>query len=262
MPIRLFENKNGRLIEVQNKALEASSGLWKRIVQTDIDHDGDVDYVVGNAGLNLFWHASADEPLNLYYSDFNNDGRIDPVICNYNQGRSYPVASRDEMLLQMNSLRKKYTDYATYAKATVEDIVGVEGLKRARKYEVNTLQSSVLENLGQGQFKLWPLPQAAQVSCVTGILVGDFNGDTQDDIALAGNFYPFRTEYGPSDAGKGLLLVGNGKGAFEPMGWEQTGFYAAGDVRNMNLLDESRIIAVRNNGSAILFQCESKLHSN
>lgn len=257
MPIRLFENKMGKLIEVHNNELENSSGLWNRIASADIDQDGDIDYVIGNAGTNLPWHATAQEPLTLYYGDFNGDGRIDPLICNYTQGKSFPAASRDELLLQMNSLKKKYTDYSSYANASIGDIIGEEQMKASKKYEVNTLQSSILENKGNGNFKLKPLSMAAQVSSVRGILIDDFNGDGSADILLAGNFYPYRTQYGPSDASKGLLLAGNGKGVFLPVGWKTTGFYATGDIRNMLLLRTepgNRIVAARNNESVLVFE--------
>jgi enediyne biosynthesis protein E4 len=262
MPIRLFENKMGKLVEVHQPELEGSSGLWNRIVSADLDNDGDLDYVIGNAGTNLPWHAAMQEPLTLYYGDFNGDGRIDPIICNYNQGKIFPVASRDEMLLQMNSLKKKYTTYSSYANASIEDIIDAEQVKTSKKYQVNTLQSSILENIGKGNFKLKPLPIAAQVSSVRGILMGDFNGDGSTDILLAGNFYPYRTQYGPCDASKGLLLQGKGKGNFLPISWEDTGFFANGDVRNMVLLNaksnKRTIVAARNNESVLVFETERK----
>jgi enediyne biosynthesis protein E4 len=258
MPIRLFENKMGKLVEVVSNELQNSSGLWNRVAAADVDHDGDIDYVIGNAGINLPWYASMQEPLTLYYGDFNGDGRIDPIICHYNQGKSFPVASRDELLLQMNSLRKKYTSYSSYAEATIEDVLGVEQAKSAKKCQVNTLQSCILENVGKDNFKLKPLPMDAQVSSVRGILIEDFNGDNLLDMLLAGNFYPFRTQYGPSDASKGLLLTGNGNGSFSTVGWEESGFYCPGDVRNMVLLNSTSkkrsIIVGKNNGSTLVVE--------
>ncbi len=260
MPIRLFENKMGKLTEVRNSELENATGLWNRVAAVDFDLDGDLDYIVGNAGVNLPWHASMLKPLTLYVSDFNSDGRLDPIICNFIQGKSFPVASRDEMLLQMNSLRKKYTDYGSYALASLEDMVGLEQVKGSKKYQINTLQSSMLENLGNGNFKLQPLPVEAQVSSVRGILVEDFNGDGVEDILLAGNFFSFRTQYGPCDASKGLMLKGIGKGNFVPISWERTGFYASGDIRNMQLLQEKsgkrHVVVARNNDSVLVFKLE------
>jgi hypothetical protein len=257
MSIHLFENKGGKLNEVQRKELKESSGLWSRIAAADLDDDGDLDFVIGNAGANLPWHATVNEPVTLYLNDFNRDGKDDPIICNYVQGKSYPVASRDELVLQMNYLRKKYNTYSSFAKASLEDMVGPELMNASRKFSINTLQSSILENLGNGHFKLKALPATAQVSSVRGILIDDFNGDNRADILLAGNFYPFRTQYGPSDAGKGLLLQGK-KDGFTPIGWEDTGFCADGDIRNLVLLktrsNKQFIVAARNNERVVVFQ--------
>jgi hypothetical protein len=251
MPVRLFENQKGKLTEVKNASLEKTSGLWNRIASSDLDGDGDLDYVLGNAGSNLPWKISETKPLTLYYHDFNDDERVDPVICYSSEGKQYPVASRDEMLLQINSLRKKFTTYSEYAGAAIEDIFDKEALEASQKLKVQTVHSSTLENLGGGNFKISPLPLQAQVSSVNGILTEDFNHDGFIDILLSGNFYPYRTQFGRSDAGIGLLLQGNGKGKWEPVPWEQSGFLATGDVRNMVLVngkaDQKFIVIARNN---------------
>jgi hypothetical protein len=256
MPVRLFENQKGKLTEVRNPSLENTWGLWNRIASFDFDLDGDIDYVLGNSGSNLPWKISETQPLTLYYSDFNDDRRMDPVICYSSQGKKYPVASRDEMLIQINSLRKKFTSYSLYANATIDDIFDKEVLTKAKELKVQTVQSSVLENLGSRAFRVSPLPLLAQISSVNGILTDDFNQDGFTDILLAGNFYPYRTQYGRSDSSLGLLLLGNGKGKFDPMSWDQSGFLAAGDVRNMILVNgESKqkfILLARNNDKMTL----------
>jgi enediyne biosynthesis protein E4 len=261
MSIKLFENKKGKLELLQNAEFEKSAGLWNRIASADIDKDGDIDYVIGNAGTNLPWHASVDQPLTLYYGDFNNDKRIDPILCNFYQGKNYPVASRDELLMQMNSLRKKYETYSSYAKATAEDVIEPKIINGAKKYQVNTLASSVLENLGNGNFKVYALPLEAQVSSVRGILIDDFNHDNITDILLAGNFYSYRTQYGPSDAGKGLLLTGEGNGKFKSVGWESSGFFTTGDIRNMirlNSASNQYVLTARNGDAVSLFELNTK----
>jgi enediyne biosynthesis protein E4 len=59
------------LSELKDQSLENSSGFWNRVASLDFDDDGDLDYVVGNAGRNLPWKVSAENPLTLYYDDFN-----------------------------------------------------------------------------------------------------------------------------------------------------------------------------------------------
>lgn len=251
MPVRLFENQQGKLVEVKDPALQDTHGLWNRIASFDFDSDGDMDYVLGNAGTNLPWNVSKKNPLLLYYSDFNDDGRIDPIMCYSSEGKEYPVASRDEMLLQLTSLRKKFTRYALYADAAIEDIFEKTTLDASQKLKIQTVQSSLLENLGEGRFRLTQLPLEAQISCVSGILTGDFNEDGFIDILLSGNFYPNRTEYGRNDASLGLMLAGDGKGKFKTVSWNESGFFAPGDVRNMVLMNGEAgrkfILLARNN---------------
>ena len=63
----------------------------------DMDGDGDMDLIAGNWGLNSAIKVSKTEPATMFYNDFDNNGSVDPLICYYIQGKSYPMASRDEM---------------------------------------------------------------------------------------------------------------------------------------------------------------------
>lgn len=264
MPVRMFRNAQGKFHEVQSPELKNSTGLWRRIVPADIDNDGDIDFVLGNAGSNLPWKASALEPLALVYGDFNGDSRLDPIMTSFSAGKQYPVASRDEMLLQMTSLRKKFKNYNTYAQATVEDILDSALLRKAEKLNVQNLNSSILVNVGNGNFKLESLPLAAQISSVAAILVSDFDENGTTDLLLAGNFFPYRTQYGPSDASNGLLLSGDGKGKFVPVSFSESGFCARGDVRGMVALrgDGRTIIAVARNSDSVSVYEYSKKNNN
>jgi hypothetical protein len=256
MPVRLFENQKGKLIEVYDSSLNNSHGLWTKISATDYDNDGDIDFILGNAGSNLPWRISETEPLVLYPVDLDGDGAIDPIICYTYQGVEYPIASRDDLLHQISSLRKNFTSYSQYANATSEDILG--SLKIQNRLEVKITKSSILENLGNGSFKLSPLPLMAQISCTNGIVSRDFNHDGFIDILLAGNFYSYRTEYGRNDSSIGLLLLGNGKGNFKPVPWSESGFFAGGDIRNMTILtgaeDKMYILLARNNDRMSLIE--------
>ena len=262
MRVRMFENQKGKLVELKNEALQSASGLWGRIAPGDLDGDGDTDYVLGNVGQNLPWSISVTEPLSLYYDDFNDDGKLDPLLF-YTKQKQFPLASRDELLQQLPSLKKIFTTYASYGNATLDDILGSKQITESNKLLVNQVQSCILENLGNSNFKLSPLPLQAQVSPVKGILIDDYNQDGFNDILIAGNFYGFQSQYGPCDAGKGLLLTGSGNGSFNPVSWDKTGFYSPGDIRNMKRLKgqagNDYIIQVRNNGAPSVFKIKPKL---
>ena len=255
MPVKLFVNKQGRFSDVSQAAgLSATGGLWQKIIADDIDGDGDTDFVLGNLAPNTQFKASVQEPMCMYINDFNMDGVMDPIICYYIQGKSYPYPSRDELLDQIVMLRKKYVHYSDYANTTIEDIFPPEVLKKSKVLQVQQLRNVVLINDGKEHFSMRELPVQAQFSAVFGILSGDFDHDGKKDLVLGGNFYPFRVQLGREDASKGLFLKGDGKGAFTALDYQASGLLIDGDVRDLVMVSnpgkQPLIIAAKSNGAA------------
>src|SRR6185295_2462265 len=80
MPITFIKNQKGQLTASSPVVIEHSLGWWNSITAGDFDEDGDIDYIIGNLGLNTRIKASAAEPLYIYAKDFNKDCRIDSVM--------------------------------------------------------------------------------------------------------------------------------------------------------------------------------------
>lgn len=254
MPVKLFINKQGQLSDASDAAgLSASGGLWQKIVADDVDSDGDTDFIIGNLAPNTQFKASVQQPMSMYVKDFDGDGVVDPIICYYIQGKSYPYPSRDELLEQMVMLRKRYVHYSDYANTTIGDLFPPDALQKSKVYYVQQLHNIILVNEGGARFSVRELPVQAQFSALFGILPGDYDNDGKKDLLLSGNFYPFRVQLGREDASKGLLLKGNGKGSFSPLGYQSTGLLIEGDVRDMisvtNARKEKLIIVAKSNGS-------------
>ncbi|MEX2592164.1 MAG: VCBS repeat-containing protein [Anditalea sp.] len=235
MPVRIFINYEGVLKEETTRyGLSDTGGLWTKIFPFDYDNDGDVDFVLGNLAPNTQFKASKDRPMEIYTKDFDNNGVADPIITYFNKGSSYPYASRDELLEQMPSLKSKFTSYATYANATLEDILSSDQLEDVDSQKVHMLENSVLTNNGEEKFNISSLPRQAQFSAIFGMVPEDNNQDGKYDLLLAGNFYPFRVQLGRQDASIGLLLKWDNKeNNFIPIPYQESGLMIPGDVRDM-----------------------------
>ena len=231
MPITILENTQGKLDKIQAPGLEKSHGWWYSIAGEDFDQDGDIDFVAGNLGLNYKYRATADEPFQVHAHDFDQNGSLDIVLGYFNDGELYPLRGRQCSSEQMPTLKKKFPSYTSFAKSSLQEVYGSEALAAAYHAEVYTFASAYIENLGQGQFKIHPLPSMAQLSAVNDLVVDDFDGDGNQDVLLAGNMFHSEVETARNDASLGLLLLGDGKGAFNAVPPGKSGFLAPGDVK-------------------------------
>lgn len=234
MPLRFFANQQGKLQEVTaSTGLTNTEGWWNSLSSGDFDQDGDIDYVAGNLGLNTRYKASAAEPVSLYTKDFDQNGEIDPVLSYYIQGKEYPAAPRDALIDQIVSMRRRFPLYEVYGKATISDVISEQELENAYVLKSKTMQSSYIENLGNGKFRLHALPLRAQFAPVYGTTTQDFNGDGHLDLMMVGNSYAADVQDGWYDAGIGVLLLGNGQGGFTPASLQESGFFVDADAKAM-----------------------------
>ncbi len=234
MGITVFQNMNGKLIEQKMASLEKSEGWWTTIKQIDIDADGDMDYLVGNAGLNSRIKASSSEPIELYTSDYNNDGKLDPILCYYIQGKSYPMHSRNELLKQITQLRKKFPSFKSYSDATIDDIIGSKLRENSFKLSAYIKESCWIENV-KGELILKKLPDLVQFSYVNAFISSDFDGDSTQDVIAAGNFYPLKPQIGMNDGSMGTFLK-FANNTFTAKDGIISPLWLYGDIRDMALL--------------------------
>ncbi|MDN3655562.1 VCBS repeat-containing protein [Ferruginibacter paludis] len=264
MPVMLFNNNKGNLEDISlASGLKNLNGMWSALTATDIDGDGDVDFLLGNCGYNdQFSKTSKEQPLQLYVNDFDDNGTLDPVMCYYIQGKSYPMASRDELLDQVSPLKKKYIKYKDYADATINDIFSKEKIRQARVLYCDELASGVLYNDGHNNFSFKPLPLKAQESKIFGLTPVDFDGDGKKDILSGGNYFSYRVQLGRSDASLGLLMKGMGNQHFSVIDPPLSGVYIDGDVRAMtaikNKSGETLIIVAKNNDTVQVLKATGK----
>lgn len=262
MAIRVFKNEKGRLGEVKATGLEKYSGLWNSINGGDFDNDGDIDYIVGNVGLNALFKGTEQYPAKFLSGDFDKNGNYDVIPFIYlptsdkdKEMRLVPMNGKEDISKQFNALRMRYVNYSEYTKASFDNLLTPEERKAAEEHTLNYNASVYIENLGDGKFSAKPLPMKAQVAPINGMVVEDFNADGNLDVLLVGNNYGNEILVGKFDASNGLLLVGNGKGNFTAQ--TNTGFMASGDAKSLvairSVENKMKLLVGQNQGKAKLF---------
>ncbi len=254
MPVIFFKNEQGKLKNITAEAnMLKTAGWWNSIIGADFDNDGDIDYVVGNYGLNNEYKPSYEEPLRVYVNDFDQNGKQDAILTYYIQGEEHTVNVRDALFDQMNSFKAKFKDYSSFASSKFEDIFTEQQIESAEKNEVYTFSSSYIENNGDGTFTVKPLPVRAQFAPVYGIQSGDYNQDGFADVLMVGNSYAEESLQGWQDAFDGALFTGNGKGDFNYVPLARSGFKVNTDAKAMAEIqvNNQRVMIVSSNQGPI-----------
>lgn len=262
MPITIFRNMgNGKLRRMETPGLQMSHGWWNRIVAGDFTGDGRVDFVVGNFGLNTKFRASETEPTRMHVKDFDGNGFLEQIVSCYNDGRSYPLVLRDDLIKSLPYLKARYLNYANYGRQTVTDIFSPADLADAVVKQAYTFATSLVRNNGDGSFTVIPLPHEAQFAPVYGILPGDFDGDGKLDLILAGNFDGVKPEIGRISSSYGLFLRGSGKGTFTPVSAAESGFVVPGRARDIQRIGTRRgdvYVVARNDAAPVVFRANGR----
>ncbi len=264
MPITFFANENAKLIKIKSTGIAQRVGWWNSIAAGDFDHDGDIDYIAGNLGLNNNYQVKENLPLKIYAKDFDGNGSVDPVLACYMREsmnsdvkKLYPVHFWDELNSQSPKFRNKFSRYKQYSKVTIDEVLSSEDLKDALILEANYMASSYIENLGNNKFSLKALPMHVQSAPVNGMITDDLNDDGNLDVAMVGNDYGNEVFAGRYDAFTGMVLLGDGKGAFTVMPSAKSGFYVPRDAKalvNLQGIQGNQLtIATQNRDSVVVF---------
>lgn len=143
----------------------------------------------------------------------------------------------------------------------MDDLWNKKDRENAIMLQATDMQTSYIENLGNGRFAIKPLPVAAQTAPVYGMMAEDINGDGNLDLLMVGNDYQMEPYSGRHDAFNGLCLQGDGKGNFCTLPLQKSGFFVKGDAKGLALLhsakNEDLVIATQNQDSVMMYSKSS-----
>lgn len=225
-------------------------GWWNFILPVDTDNDGDYDLIAGNLGLNSRLTASEQQPVRLYFEDFDGNGKKEQVVTYYLNGMEIPLANKGELEKQMPVMKKQFLYAGDFARASLKDMFTGKKIENATTLSANYFANALLVNDGKMTFTIKALPWQAQLTCYKDAVVINANNDNLPDILLGGNYYANNMQLGRFDADYGTILVNKGGNLFTCE--KINGVLLSGQIRRMQKIkigNTDAIAIARNNDS-------------
>ena len=278
-PIRIFRNDRGEFtpwnpsvqrtelpilndqpptFNVPRFSLSELTGFWNGVAVGDFDGDGRMDIVASNWGRNSKYESHRQKPLQIYYGSLGVSGHYDLLEAHFDAEiqKVVPDRSLDVLVAALPFLKERYPTHRAFASSSISELLG-ERTNAMQTVEARWLESTVFLNRGV-YFEARVLPVEAQMAPAFGVCVGDLDGDGHEDLFLSQNFFTTQPETPRYDAGRGLLLRGDGHGQFQAMNGQMSGIQVYGEQRGCALGDydadgRADLVVTQNSNSTRLY---------
>lgn len=244
--IRIINFKVGKVVDRTVGFLPAGkSGIWSSILIKDLDEDGSPELIAGNWGLNSRLQTDEDDPVRVYFHDFDGNGSVDPLMTFPVMEEEFPFFSRDELAAQLYKKKGLFTSHEAFSKAKIEDILSIEEMEKAEIVQAQDLQTQMF-TLRNGVFEEVQLPVMVQSSPIQAI--APLKAKNGYGLLLLGNQENARLKLGKIDANPGWLIQKNEAGIWEIADTQRMGLDIRSNVTDTWSNENSVWIAKPNNG--------------